>query len=644
MSGIMKKFIILILLVFLVLSNSILAQDAYYLDKGGPVPLWYVPGKIVVKWVQGLAPEMGTYLGSDPAFDQSIEPETTLYGFFYVWLVPGSEIAGTMERLETNPYVEVANPIFHKANDTGEIVSFDRVMVKFLDSVSRNTIDSLNSLWQVQIADSIPGITNNFMLKVSKATGRSVLEIANIYEQDTQTEFAVPDFLARIVLDSYTPVDPYFYNQYNFHNTGQTGGTPDADIDALEAWEFGLGDTSLIVAVIDAGIESHEDLLYYQLYDGYDYAGDVIFYNTPDNDPSPGDTCFQAPHGMACAGLIAASHNYVGVAGLAPNIKIMPLKILDNYGRGPYDLTSVSILYNAIAHAKVHGAAILSNSWTGDEKKDTSTSDPELKTLKWIIKYVSSTSPVFFSAGNTSSYVRFPANMKEVISVGATNKFDQRWPYSPYYSLADSLDLVAPSGDVNLFGDIWTMDIAGLGGYNPGTGCGGAPLEAYSNNYTRRFGGTSAACPQAAGTAALLMSYDRKSNWRNLATNDYKEVLKHSADDLGPVGWDAEYGYGRLNAMKALVAIARGDINKDGLIALTDIIWLVNYVFDKDRIATGCLSSDPGNCWTPTPHKGLADTNCDGSIGLPDVIYLTNFFYNNPPGSPAPPICYRYDY
>ncbi len=139
------------------------------------------------------------------------------------------------------------------------MVSFDRVSVKFLDSVSRSTIDSLNISWHVTIVDSIPGLTNYYVLKVTHSTRKSVLEIANIYEQDIRTEFAVPDYLANISLQD-NPSDPFFYYQYNFHNTGQTGGAFDADIDAPEAWEFGLGATDLVIAVIDEGVEVHEDL------------------------------------------------------------------------------------------------------------------------------------------------------------------------------------------------------------------------------------------------------------------------------------------------------------------------------------------------------------------------------------------------
>jgi|GEM_PF-7109988 len=174
------------------------AQDAYYQDKAGAVPLWYSSEKLVVKFTESGGSEMGSALASDPAFDLSRLPEQTMHGFYVAWLVQGTNVAAALERLDTNQYFEIANPIYLDAADTTGLVSFDRVSVKFLENVSRLTIDSLNAYWNVTVVDSITGILNFYVLKVSKNTGRSVLEIANIYEQDSHTEFAIPDFLANI--------------------------------------------------------------------------------------------------------------------------------------------------------------------------------------------------------------------------------------------------------------------------------------------------------------------------------------------------------------------------------------------------------------------------------------------------------------
>jgi len=649
--------------VFLVVSlimlcsiTDLLGYDAYYQDKTGPVPLWYDQTRLVVKFASGVMDDGGGGLASiDPAFDSSKPPEQINNEFYYVWLASGSNVASTLERLDTNVYVEIANPIYLSAVDSHEMVALDLVSVKFLDGVSKSVIDSLLNFWQVQIADSLLAELNFYALKATKNSGRSVLEIANIFEQDSRTEFAIPSFLANIVPDYY-PYDPYFPHQYYLHNAGQTGGTPDVDIDALEAWEFGFGDTSLVIAVIDKGIEEHffdyngndvGDLLANRIVPGYDFVGNNIRDSgyLPDADPSPGDLCHA--HGMACAGIIAAAHSEYGLAhglaGLAPNCKIMPLKTWDNSGQygspGPGPLPPNTPYYYfslALAYARFTGGAdIVSNSWTIDELSggcDTAYFD--FYELRFAVKYLSSTALVFFSAGNTDAIhcLRFPANMKEVISVGAVDKYNVNWTYGPQFSLGDSLDLVAPTGDAGQYGDVWTLDIMSLRGYNPIINCDqGQPDDIIDRDFTSHFGGTSAACAQGAGVGALLMSYDRKSPWRNMTLNDYKTVLKNSADDevVFSPGWDPVYGYGRLNAMKALVAIARGDINKSGTLTLGDIIGIVNYI----------------NYGTPiTPHKGLADTNCDGLINYGDAINLSNYLFQNPPGWPPPPICFQFNY
>jgi subtilisin family serine protease len=343
---------------------------------------------------------------------------------------------------------------------------------------------------------------------------------------------------------------------------------------------------------------------------------------------------------MACAGIIAASHNSIGIAGIAPNCKIMPLKIFDDLGIAKTYYEFVQ----SIRWAQNNGASVMSNSWTIKTQGDTTRLSELLQEMRWAIKEASQEVLIFHSAGNTGNVMPFPANMREVIAVGAIDKSNNRWLYSPHYSRGDSMDLVAPTGNKSLLGDVWTVDITGNAGYNPWEIClqGGNPEASFNLNYTTRFGGTSGACPQGAGAAALLMSYGRNINWRTMALPEYRQVLKLSADDLGVPGWDSLFGYGRLNAMKALIAIARGDINKDGNLSLADITLLVNYIFDKDK--PPCLGLDPVNCWTPTPHLGLADANCSGSISLGDIIYLSNYMFQNPPGWPPPPICYEYNY
>ncbi|NIT60174.1 MAG: S8 family serine peptidase, partial [Aliifodinibius sp.] len=266
-----------------------------------------------------------------------------------------------------------------------------------------------------------------------------------------------------------TPNDLYFQEQYYLHNTGQTGGVNDADIDAPEAWDMTKGSSSITIAVLDEGGMAHEDLPASRIVPGYDY-----FYL--DNDPSPGGN---EAHGMAAAGIVAATHNSIGIAGVAPNCKIMPIRIFDEYGVG----TSIDNVADAIDYAWQNGADILSNSW-GYNSCDPN--DPLLVPIRYAINRAlyngrnGKGSVVVFSAGNTANRssgnygcIAFPANLDGVITVGASDKSDNIWNYSPQ---SDTIDVVAPSGNIGLQifqeivlqGDVWSLDIPGDPGYNPG--------------------------------------------------------------------------------------------------------------------------------------------------------------------------------
>ena len=175
-----------------------------------------------------------------------------------------------------------------------------------------------------------------------------------------------------------TPNDPSFDELWGMHNTGQTGGVYDADIDALEAWDIATGSEDVIVAVIDTGVDyTHPDLVDNMWTneaelngeegvddDGNGYIDDIYGYNfcsiDPDN-PSDGDPMDDHSHGTHCSGTIGAvGDNGVGVAGVCWNVKIMALKFLASFNSG-----STSDAINCIQYAMDNGATFTSNSWGG---------------------------------------------------------------------------------------------------------------------------------------------------------------------------------------------------------------------------------------------------------------------------------------
>ena len=203
---------------------------------------------------------------------------------------------------------------------------------------------------------------------------------------------------------------------------------------------------------------------------------------------------------------------------------------------------------------------------------------------------------------------------------------DVRWNYSNY---GLDLDVVAPSGDINRQGDVWTLDQAGNTGANyPGgvfTCQPGHPLDA---DYYCSFGGTSASAPIVSGIAALIISKNS-----NLTAQEVYDILRFSAvteldsDTITPP--DTAYGYGRVDAFRSILSISRGDLDNDGNIGTNnDLTFMVDYIFRGGPL--------------PFPSPLMGDCNCDGDANnVVDMTFLVDFIYR---GSGIPPInpCYEF--
>lgn len=297
-------------------------------------------------------------------------------------------------------------------------------------------------------------------------------------------------------------------------------------------------------------------------------------------------------HGMACAGLIAAGHNggaQSGIAGLAPNCKIMPIQLTSKDGV----FTSLDNIAAGFDYARIHSADVLSNSWGGEHDIN----DPPFITLREAIEEAMSSGRngkgcvVVFASGNDGAdYIKNTmATIDGVITVGASNINDFRASYSNF---GPELDVVAPSSDEGLDlietqhcpegvlfkykiyesnGNIWTTDIPFWGGYNLSDDFCPEPHNRYiqseiddTGSYTGHFGGTSASCPQAAGLAALILSLNPDLHYiQNESIHQVEKILRQSADKVHSstynYNWDPqnpghskELGYGRINAYKAL--------------------------------------------------------------------------------------------
>lgn len=343
-----------------------------------------------------------------------------------------------------------------------------------------------------------------------------VLDVSNKIYESGIAEFSLPDFYIEKEINQIE--DPLYPLQFQMNNTGQmidgVAGVNDMDCNALEAWELNLGD-NITVAVIDQGLENHEDL-----------GNRLIGGFTPVNNGNGQPVANNATHGMNCAGVIAASDNDLGVHGVAPNVNLLSVNIFAG-SETPGDSA------DAILWSVDNGADIISNSWGfRDVPCDWFSIDIE-DALEYAVTEgrEGNGCVVVFSSGNTGGCVGYPARSENVIAVGA---IDNRGLLFGYSARGPELDLVAPSGETNYEGNVRTLDRMEEAGRQLG-------------NYEDSFGGTSAACPVVSGVAALVLS-----RYPDLSQNEVRDILNQSAIDMGVVGFDNNFGNGRVNAIAAL--------------------------------------------------------------------------------------------
>jgi serine protease len=300
-------------------------------------------------------------------------------------------------------------------------------------------------------------------------------------------------------------------------------------INLPSAWELTTGNSSVIVAVLDTGIRSHADLNSNVLNTGYNFVSNT-------SDPTEPLTALSSFHGTHVAGTIAAiGNNNVGMAGVAWNVKIMPIRVLSPTGGTDTAIIEgmryAAGLPNRSGRVPPQRANVINMSLGGSGACTQSYQD--------AINAVRSAGVVIVvAAGNdfeNGNPVETPASCQGVIAVGAVDPLGERASYSgsrPYVFIA------APGGELTdgiHAGTLSTWPIS-----NPGE-------TAYKFQQ-----GTSMAAPHIAGVAALMLSVNP-----SLTPSQVETILSSTADDLGPAGLDSDFGWGLVNA-GAAVASAQG--------------------------------------------------------------------------------------
>ncbi len=491
----------------------------------------------------------------------------------------------------------------------------DQIIVKFKPNVPPSVIEQLKA---EQGAVEIRASRFGGFVTLSLPEGSNVYKKAEIFAKNPLVEYAHPNFFIQA---HFVPNDEFYNFQWHFdddhtNNPGEAtsnpfGGANGGGIRMEEAWDISTGIVSVVVAVLDTGAA-------YENFSDPNPAGCYSFpFGNLKKCPGPRiDEYFQAPdlanttfsilpgsdlvnsddhpnddesHGTHVTGTVAQStNNSLGVAGVAFNTTIMPIKVLDANGSGLLGVVAEGILLAANNGADVINMS-LGTTFDAQVMRDA------------VETAFNSGVTIVASGGNDfegENLPNFPAAYDaHVIAVAATRYDENRAPYS---NTGLYIDIAAPGGDV-------TVD-------QNEDGFGDGVLQQTFGANTSDFAffffqGTSMASPHVAGLAALILSVDG-----NLSPSQVRNVLESTAEDKGAGGRDDEFGFGIIDAQAALsslvpavsISLTTNGLVEFGILPLGSTEDTTLSGVETVSIDTGpanldvksTVFCDNGNCWS----------------------------------------------
>ncbi len=380
--------------------------------------------------------------------------------------------------------VSISRPTAIRAQTSTTFVAGE-VLVKFKPDASRDSIADAHRRNGVNVKQDIAGID----VQVINVPAGEEQRLVDAYARIPDVLFAEVNLIYHT---TWTPSDVQSNQQWQYNNTGQTGGVADADMYVFEAWNVTQGSRQVPIAILDTGIDQdHEDL-----------NGKVVkavnFSSSPTADDMQG-------HGTHVGGSVAATtNNHVGVAGTCPNCVLYNVKIFNDDGGA----TLVSAA-NGITWAADNGAKVINMSWGCRCQSST---------LETALNYAWSKGVVLVGgAGNDGiDQAFYPAYYSKVIAVAATTHTDAKASFSNYGSW---VDLAAPGQDI---------------------------LSTTPNNTYSAMSGTSMAAPHVAGVAGLVWS----TGFCGTDNSCVRRQLETKTDPIAGTG--TSWAYGRINAYNSV--------------------------------------------------------------------------------------------
>jgi uncharacterized repeat protein (TIGR01451 family) len=412
------------------------------------------------------------------------------------------------------------------ANPIGPMAAPGELLVRFKSEASKAAINTVHAALGARVLRTFQIVSNLQLVQVNV----SPAEARALYEKDPNVLYAEPNYVYHIAQQAaLTPDDEFFSELWALENTGQTGGTPDADIDAPEAWELSTGSSDVVVAIIDSGVDyNHPDLMdniwrNISECDGIagvddDHNGfvdDCYGVDMFNNDSDPLD---DHGHGTHVAGIIGAKgNNSVGVVGVNWDVQIMACKFLSSSGSG---FTSDAILcLEYVKLMKDRGVNIVAtnNSWGGGGFSQA-LYDAIAAHMDAGILFIAAAGN---SGGNNDTGNLYPASyyLPNVIAVAATDHNDDLPSFSNFG--LHTVHVGAPGKSI---------------------------LSTMRDSTYSTLSGTSMATPHVTGLAALLKAHNPSLDWIAL-----RNLILSSGDPKSSLDGKTISGR-RINAYQALTS------------------------------------------------------------------------------------------
>lgn len=466
------------------------------------------------------------------------------------------------KQVKQDPAVVSVRPVFRFEGVDAPIMCSGTIVLRLRPDITNAERDAMFSDYKVRVVATMDGLDGVYLVEPTWDEADEVVR-AEALATDWRTLWAQPNLIRETYRRQVGSGDEFFPLQWHLDNTGQDGGTVDADIDAPEAWVISEGG-DIRFGIFDDAIDiNHEDLR-----DNYTGIGHDASLQTNDpgaNDPTPknlGDR-----HGTAVLGLALARANAIGVRGVS---------FLSQFAatRGLSELLTDFQVAGVFTFARQDNVDVHINSWGRPGPNGVVIEDAIRNAFtdgrggRGIV--------IVFASGNdgVENQEGFElSTLPWVIGVGASDNQDRRASFSNF---GPNINVLAP-GDGGFPALIATTDVSDEQGYvDDGFNVGGlnvfddgtiVPDLDVAGNYTRFFAGTSAACPIAAGVCGLILATNQQ-----LSATDVRLILEHTADKVdataaqynGITSRSDTHGYGRINALAAVEA-AQASLTNGGV-------------------------------------------------------------------------------